>query len=335
MADDITIPASGTGTATPKVATDDVGGSHYQKIKLDLGGDGASAPAVGTVPVSGTVTVGTLPTGTNTIGSVTPTARSVTGNLAAVNDTVVIDVLGAGCVVVTCDATFSGSVELEYFNVNHLPGWKEYNGAFSFDDGGNIPVAPVILDTFSQLLIPTVGMSQVRARATTISTAGDVTLTALPNPMPLGSLDDTNYALHLDNLGELTTGGYFTPDGGMFIPKSAGLVFNGGGWDKLRGDILGLHVSRSATSATATLSNVSGSASSVTLLALNAARKGASIYNDSTAILYVKFGTTASATSFTVKMAADAHYEVPFGFTGRIDGIWASATGAARITEMT
>lgn len=88
-------------------------------------------------------------------------------------------------------------------------------------------------------------------------------------------------------------------------------------------------------SGTAALSNVAGSASSVTLLASNAARLGATIHNDSGAILYVKFGTTASTTSYTVKMVADAYYEVPFSYTGRIDGIWASATGSARMTELT
>jgi hypothetical protein len=88
-------------------------------------------------------------------------------------------------------------------------------------------------------------------------------------------------------------------------------------------------------SSTATLSNVAGSASSVTVLASNAARLGASIQNDSSAILYVKFGTTASTSSYTVQMAANSHYEVPFGYTGRIDGIWASAVGNARVTEMT
>jgi len=34
MADNVTIPASGTGTATPVVATDDVSGVHYQYVKL-------------------------------------------------------------------------------------------------------------------------------------------------------------------------------------------------------------------------------------------------------------------------------------------------------------
>jgi hypothetical protein len=87
--------------------------------------------------------------------------------------------------------------------------------------------------------------------------------------------------------------------------------------------------------ATATTSNVSSSASSVTLLASNTLRRGATIQNDSTQVLYVKLGTTASTTSYTVKMAANSYYEVPFGYTNRIDGIWASVNGSARMTELT
>ena len=88
-------------------------------------------------------------------------------------------------------------------------------------------------------------------------------------------------------------------------------------------------------SGTSTLSNVASSATSVTLLAANSGRRGATIYNDSTQVLYVKFGTTASNTSYTVQMAANAYYEIPFQHTGRIDGIWASANGNARVTEFT
>lgn len=86
---------------------------------------------------------------------------------------------------------------------------------------------------------------------------------------------------------------------------------------------------------TATHSNVSGSATSVTLLSSNGSRRGATIYNDSTAILYLKLGATASTTSFTVKMYEDDFFQVPFGYTGVIDGIWASATGSARVVEFT
>ena len=89
------------------------------------------------------------------------------------------------------------------------------------------------------------------------------------------------------------------------------------------------------SASTATLTNVASSASSVTLLSANANRLGFTIWNDSTAILYVKFGTTAAATDCTVKMVADAYYEVPFKYTGIVDGIWASANGFARVTELT
>ena len=84
----------------------------------------------------------------------------------------------------------------------------------------------------------------------------------------------------------------------------------------------------------ATLANVASSASSVTVFSANGAAKGRTVWNDSTAILYLKFGTTASSTSYTVQLAAGAYYEFPQPvFAGRVDGIWASANGNARTTE--
>ena len=89
-------------------------------------------------------------------------------------------------------------------------------------------------------------------------------------------------------------------------------------------------------STTSAVTSVAGSASSVSLLASNASRKGATFYNDSTAILYLKLGATASTSSYTVQLVAGAYYELPFvkTYTGAIDGIWASANGNVRITEL-
>ena len=86
--------------------------------------------------------------------------------------------------------------------------------------------------------------------------------------------------------------------------------------------------------ATSTLSNVAASASNVTVLAANANRLGAIVFNDSSAQVYIKFGATASSTSFTYRMEAYSTLEVPFGYYGQIDGIWTSATGSARVTEL-
>ena len=88
------------------------------------------------------------------------------------------------------------------------------------------------------------------------------------------------------------------------------------------------------------ITSVVAAAASTTLLAANSARKGASIYNDSTATLYIAIANvTASATVFTEKLAAGESYELPRDqggvYTGIIKGIWSSATGNARVTERT
>lgn len=89
-----------------------------------------------------------------------------------------------------------------------------------------------------------------------------------------------------------------------------------------------------ANVAAATLANVASSATNVTLLASSAARMGATFHNDSSAILYLKFGATALTTSYTVKLIPDAYYELPQPcYSGIIDGIWSSATGAVRVTS--
>jgi len=82
--------------------------------------------------------------------------------------------------------------------------------------------------------------------------------------------------------------------------------------------------------------SVASSASSVTILAANSNRLGATVYNDSTQILYLLLGTGPASTSvYTVQLGSQSYYEVPFNFTGQLTGIWASANGNARVTELT
>ena len=90
------------------------------------------------------------------------------------------------------------------------------------------------------------------------------------------------------------------------------------------------------TVTSATLANVASSASSVTIFASNAAAKGRQIENDSaSATLKLKFGATASATSYTVTLGPGAYFEFPNSplYTGVVDGIWSAAVGSARTTE--
>ena len=89
------------------------------------------------------------------------------------------------------------------------------------------------------------------------------------------------------------------------------------------------------TTATTAGTQVASSATSVTLLASNGVRRGMVFYNNSTQVAYVKFGATASTTSFSVYMTPGAHYELvgPGLYAGVVDAIWAAANGNMQVTE--
>jgi hypothetical protein len=90
--------------------------------------------------------------------------------------------------------------------------------------------------------------------------------------------------------------------------------------------------------ASAATTSVASSASPVTLLSLNSRRSGASITNDSTAILYVLLGAgTVSSTNYSyaidAKTTVPGVLDVPADWTGIVTGVWVTANGVARITE--
>lgn len=88
---------------------------------------------------------------------------------------------------------------------------------------------------------------------------------------------------------------------------------------------------------TGTSTQVASQATAITILAANAARYGATVYNDDANALYLLLGTgTVSATVYTVQIPSGGYYEVPYGFTGILTGLWAAdGSGSARVTEFT
>ena len=88
---------------------------------------------------------------------------------------------------------------------------------------------------------------------------------------------------------------------------------------------------------TYTSSNSTQSSTSFTMLNGNAARLGFTCFNAPTqgATLYLKWGATASTTSFNVVLPPNAYYEMPSPvYTGRIDAIWDSTgVGRGAVTE--
>lgn len=124
---------------------------------------------------------------------------------------------------------------------------------------------------------------------------------------------------------------------GVARHKGESLVFSDAETDAaIANGIAELDTTVGAGLGAATLANIASSASNVTLLAANTARKRVIIVNDSSSILYIKFGAMASATSYSIRLYPNETYESPpfQVWIGQIDGVWSSASGAARITEM-
>lgn len=100
----------------------------------------------------------------------------------------------------------------------------------------------------------------------------------------------------------------------------------------------GTLATREVSSTVSTRTQVADNSADVLLLASNANRLGATIFNDSSALVYVGYGTTAvTSSNYSAKLFPNGYLEVPFGFTGQIRGIWATdpGDGSARISELT
>jgi hypothetical protein len=70
-----------------------------------------------------------------------------------------------------------------------------------------------------------------------------------------------------------------------------------------------------------------------TIATASTGRLGCTIFNVGPGNLHISLGTTASTSVFTTRLSAGDYYEVPFNYTGLIQGIFATA-GTAEVTEL-
>lgn len=261
------------GSGGDTIASDDIGGVKYQRVKLIHGADGSNAGDV------------QLTAGLPIVGS---NATRVTGawtSATAGNTTIVLPVTGFSSVVITMSTTSTitgGAVAFE--------GSDDGGSNYKFAVSTQLTNSPVVHNTWNIAVADlawfaqVAGFTHVRLRLSTVITGTGTSSVALI---------------------------------GCALP--AGMNTNPG-------------VPRAAVS---TLSNVSSSATNVTLLALKDTRVGVLLVNDSTANLFLKYGATASSTSYTVKIGSGGYWEMPQPiWAGQVDGIWDAANGAARITEL-
>lgn len=327
---DDTIQIYGTDGATNRAIKTDSSGNLQTNVlssalpagaataaKQDTGNTSlASLDSKTTVVNTGAVTISTaLPAGANTLGKVD---QGVGGASAWKVD---------GSAVTQ---PISGSVSVSNFPssqnvvVTSIPEVEIKN-----DSGSPIPVNGTVAATQSgtwninnvsgTISLPT-GASTEATLAKLTQTQGSTT-SGQSGPLVQGAVTTSSptYTTAQTSPLSLTTGGALRVDASATTQPVSGTV----------------SVTPTLAS-TSVVSSVAGSASNVSLLSSNSGRLGASFFNDSSATLYLKLGTTASTSSHTVQIVSKAFYEVPVPvYRGEIDGIWDSATGAVRITEIT
>jgi hypothetical protein len=326
------------GTLRVTLATDQVQLTNALKV------DGSAV----TQPVSGTVTAN-AGTGTFTIaGAVTNTVLSVVGGgteataqrVTIANDStglLSVDDNGGSLTVdgtVTANAgtgtfTIAGAVTNTVLSVDDNGGSLTVDGTVTANAGtGTFTIAGAVTNT----VLSVVG-GGTEATAQRVTIANDST--------GLLSVDDNGGSLTVDGTVAATQSGTWnigtvTTVTAVTAISNALPAGNNNIGDVDVASVAGTVTTKELRAATPTVTTVADTASSTTLLASNANRLGATIANDSSAVLYVKFGTTASATDYTARLVRYAYLEVPFNYTGRIDGIWATdpGDGAARITEL-
>lgn len=303
-------------------------------------------------------------TNNKSTGSVASLAKAFTSNNQAGNSIVVVCGVGNGTAPTITDSagnTYTSMAQVANstaFNVAIFLAVGILTGAntVTVNNGGSTASIAMEIYEISGLI------ARVTAHPDQSATATGTSATAATNA--ISALSPNEYAFAAVGVGTaaqtITAGAGWTNDSGQQNPTTpAGLfsfvsmsqfmesldpvtpsaTFTSEPWAivvaSFRPVILGIQGTvKEASVANATLTSVASSASSVTLWASNPQARGRMATNDSTAILYLAFGPTATTSAYTVQIPASGYYELPGPlFTGVVSGIWASANGNARLTE--
>lgn len=118
--------------------------------------------------------------------------------------------------------------------------------------------------------------------------------------------------------------------GAVNLQASASVIV--GGWTAVT-----TASTREIGAATTLVSSANASVTNFILLSPNASRAGATFYKEGSNTCYLKLGSTATATSYTVRLSNNGYYELPSGYTGRADILFstAAAGNVLYVTEIT
>lgn len=95
-------------------------------------------------------------------------------------------------------------------------------------------------------------------------------------------------------------------------------------------------VDQIGTSTTA-ITSANASTTNYTILPTNPNRRGALFFKEGTNTCYLKFGATATTSSYSIRLGSDDYYELPTLYTGQVDIVFntTASNNTLRVTEFT
>lgn len=226
-------------------------------------------------------------------------------------------------------------------------------------NGGNITATGTSLDTNVTNIVPVTGpLTDTQLRATPVPVSGPLTDTQLrATPVPVsGPLTDAQLRATPVPVSAAQSGTWNINNvtGTVSLPTGASTsalqTTGNSSLSSIDGKLNSLGQKTSAASVpvvlasnqsplnatTSAVTTFNATTTSAPVLALNASRRGAAFYNDSGGVIYLKLGTTASSTSYTIRMTDNTFYELPYPiYTGVIEAVSQSGTRSLRVTELT
>jgi len=182
----------------------------------------------------------------------------------------------------------------------------------------------------------TTGLTNTELRATPVPVGGTVSVGNFPATQPVSG----TVALDAASLAALETitaiiSGAIALDTATLAALETISVANFPASQAVTGTFFqAVQVTKEARSSTSVATTASITTASATVLAANTNRLGATVYNESGAILYLHLGAAASLTAYTLQVAIGGYYEVPHEFTGILTGITAAGTAVCRVVEV-
>lgn len=286
----------------------------------------------------------------------------VTGNITtAATSITATDLIGVGSATIQISGTYAGvSVifEASMDNTNWIPIKAQVVG------GATAPATTAVLATNSTNqfnVSPLLGQYQFRVRSTAYTSGTAAVIISLSaqfvsyttEAMQAGTWNVTSTmasttltsvvpGVAATSLGKAEDAVHTSGDTGVMAlavrndNAATSVTSANADYSQISVDTNGTQFTRHSPSPTAIKSSVAASATSVTILASNAARRSAVIVNDSSIDCYISYGGTASTTSYTfILPSLGTSTIVGSEYSGSVVGVWASATGNARVTETT